>query len=121
MTTIWFHQRIGMENRFIGYYEASGEDLSHYAAELQKRGFIYGKHYLPHDAAARRMGMDPDTSRTMQEMLETLMPGQRFVIVPRVSNITAGIQATRNVFASCWFDETECQQGLARLAGYRKV
>lgn len=120
MTTIWLHQRIGMQNRFLRYYEASGEDLAHFVAWLQKQGLTYGRHYLPHDAAHRRMGMDADTSRTMEEMLRTLMPGQTFTIVPRVSNITAGIQATRNVFAACWFDETGCQKGLQRLASYRK-
>jgi hypothetical protein len=120
MTTIWLHQRVGLENRFIGYYEASGEDLDHFAGWLQKQGLTFGRHYLPHDANARRIGMNADTSRTIKEMLETLMPGQYFEIVPVVSNITAGIQATRNVFASCYFDETACAQGLKRLAGYRK-
>lgn len=120
MTTIWLHQRVGLENRFVGYYEASGEDLDHFAGWLQGRGLVYGRHYLPHDAAARRIGMNQDTSRTIREMLEALMPGQVFDIVPVVTNITAGIQATRNVFASCWFDETECATGLKRLGGYRK-
>lgn len=120
MTTIWLHQRVGLENRFIRYYEASGEDLDHFAAWLQQQGLTYGRHYLPHDADHRRMGMNQDTSRTMREMLETLLPGQRFDIVPRVSNITAGIQATRNMFASCYFDETGCAQGLKRLGNYRK-
>ena len=31
-----------------------------------------------------------------------------------------GIQATRQAFASSWFDETACRDGLARLANYRK-
>lgn len=117
---IWFHQRVGPENRFIGYYENSGEELSHYAAELQRRGFIFGRHFLPHDAAIKRLGETPDTNRSPLEMLEKLMPGQRFEIVPRVTAVTTGIQATRNVFPSCWFDETACALGLKRLAQYRK-
>ena len=48
------------------------------------------------------------------------MPGQRFEIVPRVSTTAAGIQATRNQFASCWFSEEGCDLGLKRLANYRK-
>jgi hypothetical protein len=120
MTAIWFHQRIGVENRFIGYYEASGEDLSHYAKHLQGLGYTYGRHYLPHDAGHKRLGETPDTNRSMQEMLEALMPGQRVDLVPRITKITAGIQATRNVFASCLFSEEACSTGLARLANYRK-
>lgn len=120
MTTIWMHQRVGPHNRFLRYYEASGEDLSHYAQYLQKTGFVFGKHFLPHEADYRRLGETPDTNKTLKEMLESLMPGQTFEVVPRVTAISAGIQATRAQFASCWFDETGCDQGLKRLAGYRK-
>lgn len=119
-TAIWFHQRVGMENRFVRYYEASGEDLSHYVVYMQARGYVFGTHYVPHDAEHRRLGMDPDTNKTLKEMLEALMPGQRFNVVPRITNIGSGIQATRNVFASCYFDETNCSEGLKRLANYRK-
>lgn len=120
MTAIWCHQRVGPENRWVRYYEASGEDLSHYAQWLQKQGYTFGVHYLPHDAAYKRLGETPDTNRSLKEMLENLMPGQRFEIVPRVSTIAAGIQATRNQFASCWFSEEGCADGLKRLTNYRK-
>lgn len=120
MTSIWLHQRIGPENRFIWYYEASGEDLIHYATWLQARGLPFGTHYLPHDADHKRMGETPDTNRSIKEMLEALMPGQRFETVPRVTTLAAGIQATRNAFASAWFSEEGCDQGLKRLANYRK-
>ena len=120
MTAIWLHQRIGPENRFIRYYEASGEDLVHYTTWLQKQGLMFGKHFLPHEADHKRMGKTPDTNQSLKEMLEELMPGQRFEVVPRVSTRMAGIQATRNEFASCWFDEAGCDKGLKRLANYRK-
>lgn len=124
MTAIWLHQRIGPENRIIGYYENTGEDLVHYTKWLQdtanERGLVYGTHYLPHEAAHRRMGESRDTNKTIKEMLESLLPGHRFHVVPRVTTLNAGIQATRSVFGSFWFDETHCAQGLARLSNYRK-
>lgn len=120
MTAIWFHQRIGPENRFIRYYEASGEELSHFAAYLQKTGYIFGRHYLPHDAAHKRLGETPDLNRSLEAMLQNLLPGQRFEVVPRVTHLLTGIQATRNMFASSWFDEAGCAQGITRLANYRK-
>ncbi|MBI5259815.1 MAG: terminase [Burkholderiales bacterium] len=124
MLTIWLHQRVGAENRFIGYYENSGEELVHYVTWLMdqatKRGLVFGRHFLPHDAAIKRLGETPDTNRSPLEMLEKLMPGHRFEVVPRVTAVISGITATRNVFASCWFDETECDVGLKRLASYRK-
>lgn len=120
MTSVWFHQRIGPENRFIRYYENSGEELNHYAKYLQDTGYTFGMHYLPHDAEAKRLGESPDTNRSMKEMLEGLLPGQRFQTVPRVTEINTGIQATRAVFGSCWFDETGCLQGIQRLSNYKK-
>ena len=53
-------------------------------------------------------------------MLQQLMPGHRFEVVPRVTQRLAGIQATRQAFASCWFDETQCGEGLRDLGVYRK-
>ncbi len=120
MTCIWLHQRVGPENRFIGYYEASGEDLDHYAAWLQQQKAVFGTHYLPHEADHKRMGKDPDHNQSLREMLEELMPGQDFQIVPRVTQLQAGIQATRRQFSTCVFDETACEQGIKRLTGYRK-
>lgn len=120
MTAIWCHQRVGPENRFIRYYEASGEELVHYAQWLQRTGYTFGTHYLPHDAGYKRMGATPDTNRSLEEMLQQLMPGQRIEIVPRISTIAAGITATRNQFSSCWFSMEGCKDGLARLSNYRK-
>lgn len=120
MTAVWFHQRVGPENRFIRYYEASGEEVSHFVEYMQKLGWVFGTHYLPHEADHKRMGETPDTNRSLKEMFEAQYPGQRFEVVPRVSNFTSGIQATRNMFATCLFDETGCQQGIKRLSNYRK-
>jgi hypothetical protein len=66
------------------------------------------------------MGETPDTNRSIKEMLENLMPGQTFEIVPRITARITGIQATRNAFAAAWFSEEGCEKGLARLANYRK-
>ena len=120
MTTVWFHQRVGPENRFIKYYEASGEDVAHYVEYLQKTGFIFGTHYLPHETDHRRMAATSETNRTIKEMFEALYPGQRFEKVDRVLSISTGISATRNVFSSCWFSEEGCYTGIRRLTNYRK-
>lgn len=120
MTAIWLMQRVGQEHRFVRYYEASGEDLSHYAEWLQTQRLIYARHWLPHDAAHRRMGQSPDTARTLRDMLRELLPGQAVEVVPQVTNILSGIQATRNALASCWIDEAGCAKGIERLGAYRK-
>jgi hypothetical protein len=69
MTTIWLHQRHTMQDRFHRYYENSGEDLSHYVAYLlalqQELRITFGTHYLPHDAEYKRLGISPDTNKSM--------------------------------------------------------
>ncbi|WP_189685741.1 terminase [Pseudorhodoferax aquiterrae] len=117
-TAIWLHQRVGLENRFIGFIEGWGESYSHYVAELQKRGYVWGTHYLPHDAAHQRQ-QGQKVAAPIEE-LEALKLGGRWEIVPVVDDINHGIQKTRAAFSSSWFDEENCKAGLAHLAAYRK-
>ena len=114
---IWFHQQSGMEHRFIRYYEAHGESLTHYAAMLQSAGYIYGTHFLPHDADHERLS---DTNKSVKDQLEVLLPGQRFEIVPRITDINAGIQLTRQHFPTAYFDEEGCKEGIPRLDNYKR-
>lgn len=124
MSTIWCHQFATMQDRFLYYYENSGEDLIHYVTELQRwaaeNRVTFGVHYLPHEADYKRLGKDPDTNQTLKEMFEELWPNQRFEIVPRISNLQAGITATRQAFPSAHFDEEGCAVGLKRVGNYRK-
>lgn len=120
MTAVWFMQRVGHENRFIRYYEASGEEIDHFVRYMQGTGYVFATHYLPHEAAYKRLGETPDLNLSLKEMFERQMPGQRFEVVPRVTAISSGIQSTRNVFSTCHFAEDGCADGLARLGAYKK-
>jgi phage terminase large subunit len=113
---VWFHQQIGMEDRFIGYYEAHGETLAHYAKELNARGYLYNKHFLPHDAAHKRLS---DTNKSTEEMLNDLGLINT-VIVPVITDLNTGIQMTRKHFPSAYFDAVGCKEGIKRLDNYRK-
>jgi len=114
---VWFHQELRGEDRFIGYYEEHFKDLRHYAAELQRRGYLYGTHYLPHDAEHKRLG---DYNRSVKEMLQALLPGHRFIVVPRITELITGIQQTRKHLKGAYFDEEGAKQGISRLENYRK-
>lgn len=116
-TAIWFMQFSRMQDRFIGYYEEHDEDLRHYATELQRRGFVYGGHFLPHDADHKRLG---DYNKSVKEQLQGLLPGHKFFIVPRVTELMTGILTTRKHFKSAWFDLEGTKQGVERLAHYKK-
>jgi phage terminase large subunit len=116
-TTIWFAQRVGQEIHLIDYYENSGESLAHYVGILQAkardRGFNYGDHVLPHDAAARELG----TGKSREEVLRSL--GVKPVILP-AQRVEDGIEATRGMLGKCWFDKTNTARGLEGLRAYRK-
>lgn len=115
--SIWFHQRVGLRDHFIRFIEGSGEQYGYYVREMQALGYVWGKHYLPHDAGRRFPGAE--VNPTIEDILNDL--GLRnTVVVPRVADLTAGIQQLRDDFNSYWFDETNCAEGLRHLGLYKK-
>lgn len=117
-TAIWVIQRLGMEWRVIRFKEGWGEPYSYYVQWLQKQGLTWATMFLPHDADHVRQGQTKNKSP--KQMLEELMPGVAFEIVPRIDDINWGIQQTRDVFPMLYFDETECKDGISHLDNYRK-
>lgn len=111
-TAIWFRQDVGSEARIIDYFEASGEGLPYYASVLQRRGYLYGAHYAPHDIAVREVGSGLSRRETALKL------GLRFQTVPRQS-LEDGIHAARMLFPRCYFDAGKCQAGLQALSNYR--
>lgn len=114
-TAIWFHQRVGMENRFIDYYECAGEGLEHYVRILRGKDYLYGDHYLPHDVEIREL----TSGKSRKESLET-MGIKPLHVVPRITAINEGIDMTRRVLPTCYFDVDRCDLGLRALENYRK-
>lgn len=116
--TIWLHQRIGDRNRFIGYYENSGEHISHYARWLRdwarEHDAQFGDDYWPHD------GDREDLFLENGRLGEAEKHGLRPKIVSRTRNKMDAIDAARAVFPSCDFDATGCALGVKRLRHFRK-
>lgn len=117
-TAIWVLQYVAMQWRAIRFAEGWGEPYSHFAQWLQGLGLTWATHFLPHDADHKRQG--ETMNRSPKEMLEALMPGHRFEIVPRIDDVNWGIQQTRDVFPLLVFDETECKAGLVHIENYRR-
>lgn len=119
-TTIWFIQPVGKEYRVIDYYESSGMGLAHYAKVLKERNYVYGDHYMPHDAAVRELSAGEHASSRV-EVAEDL--GIRpVIVVERARNkdaVMAGIESVRNLLGMCWFDEVRCAKGISALEGYK--
>lgn len=111
-TSIWFVQAFPFEYRIIDYLDGSQQPLAHYLSELQRRGYVYGKHCLPHDAKAKNLG----TGRSVEELMRAA--GFKVEIVPMLS-ISDGINAARTIFPQVWFDGEKCADGLSYLRRYR--
>lgn len=119
--TIWFIQHVGKGHHVIDYYEGSGYGLEHYAKVLKDKGYTYGNHYMPHDAAAREMSSG-EIALSRREVAENLGI-KPVIVVKRAKNIDLIVQvhipAARNLIPLCWFDAEKCSKGISALESYR--
>ena len=118
--SIWFCQSVGKERRMIDYYEASGYGLEHYAKLMKSKPYVYGNHFMPHDADVREMSSG-EVAQSRKQVAEAL--GIRPIhVVQRAKNMDIILQvhipAVRNILSQCWFDEEKTSQGLSGLEGY---
>lgn len=112
-TCIWFIQVHGRETRVIDVLKGEGVGLDWYARQLQDRGYLYGKHYLPHDVEVRELG----TGKSRKEVLASL--GIEATVCPYIP-VADGIQAVRMLLPTCYFDKAKCKDGIEALRMYRR-
>lgn len=115
-TAIWFHQYAALEHRFIDYLQNTGKTLDWYAREIQKRGYLLGNIYLPHDGGDKSVVTD----KSAESEMKRLFPGVKVRIVPRISDLGMGINAARSSLSTSYFHETNCAEGIECLENYRK-
>ena len=117
-TVIVFHQKVGPENRIIDFYENSGMDPAHYARVLQDKGYVYGTHFMPHDAEAHVLG----APSSLEEQFNDLGV-KPTTIVPRVDRLDTGHQMMRQIFPSLLIDSSrgKCPDFITHLDMYRKA
>jgi hypothetical protein len=113
---ITFWQDVGLERRAIDYLEGSGEGFGYYAAELSKKGYNYGRHYMPHDADHRTLGVNAKTRKQHAE--DTGI--KPIDVLPRILTEAQGVDASRAFLPQVWIDEARCARLVACLDSYRK-
>jgi hypothetical protein len=119
-TSIWFRQRVGLQNRWVKYMEASHKGLEYWWRQCQEwaeaNGVSFRKHYLPHDAEHSMQG---EVVTDRREILTKL--GMRNIkVVQRIAALDVGIDMMRAALPSDnWFDADECAQGLKCLDSYQ--
>lgn len=114
---IVFWQNHGFERRAIDYYENSGEGFGHYAKILTDKGYNYSRHYMPHDADQRSLGVTADTRRHHAETAGI----KPIEVVPKINAELEGIDASRSYLANVWLDEVRCDRLIKCLDNYRKA
>lgn len=118
--SIWFSQSLRSgEIHLIDHLTGSGEGFPFYARALASKGYVYGKHWAPHDIQVRELG----SGRSRLEVAASL--GIRFEVTPRLQHTDAGeveegIHAVRMLFPRLWFDAEKCAKGLESLMHYRR-
>ena len=117
--SIWWHQTDGVRHRFIDYYEEEGGSLQSLCAKIheksRERGFVYDKHYGPHDFDRREWGANANNRVAIAESL-----GIKITPVPQVDDKADSIEAARRMIGLSWFDAENCARGVECLDNYRK-
>ncbi|MBN2251074.1 MAG: hypothetical protein JW724_03250 [Candidatus Altiarchaeota archaeon] len=114
---IVFHQRVGLQNRIVDYYENFNESMGHYVKELQERGYIWGTHYFPHDMSVHDYSQVDGKSRV--EVFRALMPGCKTRVVKR-GDLMEGIDEVRRFLANTWIDEENGEGLIKCLDNYQR-
>lgn len=110
---VWFTQTVGGQCRVIDYLEGHTHGLDWYARELRGRGYMYGRHFAPHDIRAREL-----TSGNSRIEIAAKM-GLHFEPQPKLA-VEDGIAAVRRLLPLCVFDGRKCEKGLDALKSYRR-
>ena len=111
-TAIWFWQAVGAELRVIDFYEAHGQAIPHYAANVNGRDWIKGDDWVPHDAKIREFGTGKTRIETMREC------GLRPRLVPD-HRLEDGINALRVTLPRCFFNRATTWDAIEGLRQYR--
>lgn len=116
-TAMWFFQKVAKEYWFMGYWEGNGtsasEDAQLIRDTIKSLGGMLGTVYLPHDSRQKQKSSGLSTLETYQNL------GFTCEVVPMVG-IMDGINAVREVFNRCWFDQDKCKEGLNALRNYHE-
>jgi hypothetical protein len=120
--TIWLHQLVAGEDRFVGYFEDSGMGLGHYFNWLEKwralRNATWGQHLAPHDVDHRRQTATSGQAETIKTIAAGL--GYTFETVERNPDKVNSIQGIRTKLPGCTFDEAGCSKGIIHLENYSR-
>ncbi len=122
-TAIVFHQDVGGgKHHFVRSYEAQGQDIGHYVQYLKDTGYMFGRHFLPHDSKNVTLSSkgNPAGDNVWDQMISAGMPAKDMVIVPRTPDLWTAISGVRARMDGAFFDEENAAGLISALTSYRK-
>jgi len=113
-TVCLFFQIDGNKINIIDCLANTNVGLEWYAKEIQRKPYIYGKFFGPHDLKVREWAGGAVTRLDKARDL-----GINFEIAPNIS-IDDGIECVWTNFNRFWIDETKCKQLIHALESYHR-
>jgi len=115
-TVVWLFQESGMSWHILGCIANSGVDLDWFMKEFDKRDYVWGTDYIPHDGSHERLGMRKSIDNQLRDF-----GCKKVVVVPSPpGSVQIGINEVRKVIGKCWFDKDGCGIGIEAMRMYRK-
>lgn len=114
-TAIGFLQFIQEKVHMIDYHEVVGRGIVYHCGEVKKKPYIYGQHYVPHDARKRSRETETPLLDTMRELLGS----NKVTLVERVERKGDSIQSARMIFPHVYFDTKKTTRLIKALSFYR--
>lgn len=107
-------QKVGREMHLIDYFEGAESDgLPQMIATLQRRPYVWGKHFGPHDIMATELGSGKTRFETCKKL------GWYFEVVKDIG-LADGINAARMMWPRLWIDEGRCGDFIEAVGQYRR-
>lgn len=113
-TAIIMAQSVNATYRIIDYLEDAEHTVDWYVAELQKKPYVWGKDYLPHDARSTNLAAG---GRTIEKIMKDL--GRQVRVLPRTKKVGNDINAAKIIFGQIYIDRNKCSDLLQCLNRYR--
>ena len=114
-------QRHGRDFYIIDHLIGSDEDkgIASHAQKLQtlqtQKGYVYGFHFLPHDAGQKEKG----SGKTYVELAEPLLGKDKIKLVPRSKSVSVDIQKVLLLWSRIWISD-ELEDFINSLSHYRR-
>lgn len=113
--TIVFFQVTGQWVDIVDYVSHSGEGMEYYKIEMDKKDYIYGKHFAPHDINKRDIISGKNRIARAKEDV-----GIDFERIERAADVVEDINEVRRMFYRFRFVSDKCSKLIKCMDAYRK-